>query len=867
MARRRSRLVAVVLALSIAVVLAAPLGAQAAEPSTRLVVLKFDGLPPATVDRYVRERDPRTGRSLLPWIEHLFYAQGVRFDNFYSRGMSLSMTSWAILDTGRSGVIKGNWEVDRHTGEPVDYLNIVDYHYEAARSRRTYPRCVEMLDAAGIPMISDAFRFEERETGIQLLRRGTQFLKLLDVGLEPVKGSLGEMVGDLVIGVDFERSFDVEMRKSLLAAIRNPAIRYVDYYGPHFDHAVHADNDEEQVAGALVAIDRIVGEAYSALVESGTADQTVLVVVSDHGMTYDERGRYSHGIDLVPYLNRPALGAHHVVTRRRSLAGYSMEGSVFKPRAPLATVSPSRESAYLADRHEQVTCALDNDGNERAHIHLRSGDLNRLQMLYRALGEGRLDPARRAAVGRAAVAILDHNRATWEAEARGIREELAAVTALDARRRAELALVEQAAAQARETERRGPAPAADPAGPFEGVSALNTGDRARDARQRALELQSALYQSGRVVEAYGVYAASLERRASVRTPEAFAAAPETALFGSHELGANATFADLAAYPVALREVVLTPAGDLDEARSFSTVDYFQAFSAIRVVNTVNADFGTRPVGFVVARLPVDEARRAAVAAGLLAAPDAALVTSALLVHGGDRGQLVLFEQAEPGRESRLALLPVAVAGAESGRLRFEPAPWRDRLPLGLYEDPGLAVAGLARGAWLSSFHSDREWLDATHRTASGLAVPGLAEVFSTEYRAAFERAMARDRTPEERLARRLDLRRRIAMEADLLLHASPHWHFNVKDINPGGNHGGFTRPSMHAVLWMLGGESTRVRQGPLVVARAYDGLDFAPTIFEAAGVTRGGQFADSLARRGFGPYPGRIASEALRGSE
>ena len=96
-----------------------------------------------------------------------------------------------------------------------------------------------------------------------------------------------------------------------------------------------------------------------------------------------------------------------------------------------------------------------------------------------------------------------------------------------------------------------------------------------------------------------------------------------------------------------------------------------------------------------------------------------------------------------------------------------------------------------------------------------------------------------------------------------LLHASPHWHFNVKDLNPGGNHGGFGRRSMRAVLWMLGGEATRVRPGPLVVARAYDGLDFAPTIFEAAGVTRGGRFPDALARHGFGPLLGRITAEAL----
>src|SRR5947209_19098102 len=38
----------------------------------RVVIIKVDGLPYAEVDRYVHERDPRTGQSRLPWIEHIF---------------------------------------------------------------------------------------------------------------------------------------------------------------------------------------------------------------------------------------------------------------------------------------------------------------------------------------------------------------------------------------------------------------------------------------------------------------------------------------------------------------------------------------------------------------------------------------------------------------------------------------------------------------------------------------------------------------------------------------------------------------------------------------------------------------------------
>src|SRR5256885_4167211 len=61
----------------------------------RVVVIKVDGLSDGMVDEFVHERDPRTGKSLLPWIEHVFYERGTRLANFYVRGMSLSASSWS----------------------------------------------------------------------------------------------------------------------------------------------------------------------------------------------------------------------------------------------------------------------------------------------------------------------------------------------------------------------------------------------------------------------------------------------------------------------------------------------------------------------------------------------------------------------------------------------------------------------------------------------------------------------------------------------------------------------------------------------------------------------------------------------------
>src|SRR5918997_807821 len=92
-------------------------------PAKRVVVIKVDGLSQAQVDRFIGERDPRTGRSVLPWFQHVFYERGTRATNFYVRGMSLSGPSWSMLDTGQHLQIKGNVEFDRLTLHSYDYLN------------------------------------------------------------------------------------------------------------------------------------------------------------------------------------------------------------------------------------------------------------------------------------------------------------------------------------------------------------------------------------------------------------------------------------------------------------------------------------------------------------------------------------------------------------------------------------------------------------------------------------------------------------------------------------------------------------------------------------------------------------------------
>ncbi len=102
----------------------------------RLVVIKCDGLPYDVVDRYVKQRDPQSGKSVLPWIDHIFYQRGARLSNFYVRGMSLSAPSWSLLETGQHLQIKGNVEFDRFTLHSYDYLNFFPLYLAGARGQR-----------------------------------------------------------------------------------------------------------------------------------------------------------------------------------------------------------------------------------------------------------------------------------------------------------------------------------------------------------------------------------------------------------------------------------------------------------------------------------------------------------------------------------------------------------------------------------------------------------------------------------------------------------------------------------------------------------------------------------------------------------
>ncbi|HEX4900503.1 MAG TPA: alkaline phosphatase family protein, partial [Pyrinomonadaceae bacterium] len=273
----------------------------------RLVILKVDGLPYSILDSAVQERNPRTGKSQLPWIEHVFYQRGVRLSNFYVRGMSLSAPSWSLLDTGQHLQVKGNVEFDRYTLHAYDYLNFIPFYFKSAVGSRIDMPGAEVLDSLGLPLLCDAFPHEERYISFQLYQRGMRFATLRDGLQNRFVKNPRELLDEWTMGLQTRDMFFEQMEKELIQSLANPKIRYLDLYISNFDHVAHHNRDRQSQMLELQEMDSLVGRLWTAIEKSPLADDTAFVMVSDHGFNTDEK-IYSQGYNLVKLVGSRAGG-------------------------------------------------------------------------------------------------------------------------------------------------------------------------------------------------------------------------------------------------------------------------------------------------------------------------------------------------------------------------------------------------------------------------------------------------------------------------------------------------------------------------------------------------------------------------------
>lgn len=793
------------------------------------MLLKADGVPFETLDRFVREQHPETGKSLLPWIDHVFYQGGSRLSNFYVRGISLSAPSWSLLDTGQHLQIKGNIEFDRFTLRSYDYLNFLTFFFSYSAGRQLDMPGTEFLDQRGVPLLLDAFPAKERRLGFQLLQRGSS-LTTLQKGLRRFLfgRTPRDWLDEWAMGLEKHSIVFDQLERELLEGLNDPQIRYLDYYTPRFDHVSHLNRDRESQLSTLRAIDNLVGRVWTAIGRSPQAASTVLVLVSDHGTNSDETV-YSQGFNLIELLASGRGGAHHVISKRPLLADYSLKS--LSPTVPLVTTT-SQDSAYLKGQSSSYPTALiDLDGNERASIYLRNSDLNLLHILWQQLLRRDLDPSRRAAAVKAFFATIERQRKSWQTFALELGHELAALGRMVNR---ETPLYDPKLKKWSAEERAS----------GQDKNSLRQWLLLRESRAQELESRQALK--------------SLERLLKL-TPESFD--PEKLRIQDYiaprTMGLPNSIHQLQNYVVKLQsgELISAPDGDLDLGRTFERVDYFALLERISVRNNVQAAVDSQPIDFVAVRLPF---------ASLPSETQADLGTTTdpiWLYAGRERQALVLSLPADEGT-LQLKYLPVRdLQQNESGEIRFEIGSWQDGLPLRIWEDPKLQLPAGQDKTWLQQWHTDIEWLRALHRTRYSNGLVGLHEQFAEHLSPKMDSSRP-GLSDDEALVARFRRRQRQLLEPDFVVFARDHWNFNAFSFNPGGNHGSFFRISTHSVLMFAGGPDTGIPKG-LAIEEPYDSLSLVPTLLALTGQIQDGRPSEALQQQGFWTFPGRTIGELL----
>ncbi|MDX6290055.1 MAG: Type phosphodiesterase / nucleotide pyrophosphatase, partial [Blastocatellia bacterium] len=768
--------------------------------ATRVVIIKIDGLPYEMVERFAREYDPMTGRSLLPWFDNVFFKNGTRLTNFYVRGMSLSAPSWSTLDTGQHLQIKGNVEFDRDILRTYDYLNFIPFYFKQATGSNVDMPGTEVLDSLGVPMLIDAYDNYQRNTGSQLYGRGARIDTLRRAGQTKFLRNPKELAGEFLIGLDLRDVVPDELERELIESLQDQRVHYLDFYTTTFDHVAHHNNDRASHLAALRDIDGLIGRIWTGIQKSQLGSETVLVVVSDHGFNTDERVM-SQGFNLVKLLGSYAGGGHHVITKRRLLMDYSLKSiNLFVP--PITTTSS--QSHYLQKQSaEYPTALLDFDGNERAGLHLRNSDLNLLHILLQQLQRKDLSPQLRRAAADAFFVAVARDKANWHDELDQLDEELGAL------RRA----IEKQRALCESQPKK---------------FTVQDKELGRDDNARRVCVLAAQWTEQQ--KAYSAYVATMRNLLSLR-PESFDPFKLriAEVIPEDSMGQRNSIHDLQNYVVgpASAGLVLQSDGSLDLERSFLRVNYLTLIQEQNVRNNVQQGITNRPVDFIATRIP-----RAALAPTL--SQDLQPDDDVVWLYGGPDRQALVLPRGEAQGQLRLRYLPIAhLTQDDEGVIHFDLVPWQQGLPLRLLDDPRLDVPLDARVAWLNEWHTDLEWLHAVHKTQYSNGLIGLHEQF-TLFPAPGTDVNAAGLSDDDRLLHRLRRRQRRLVETDMLILANNHWNFDVRGFNPGGNHGSFFRISTHATLMFAGGEGTGVPRG-LAVSEPYDSLSVTPTILALTG--------------------------------
>ncbi|MGH9947125.1 MAG: alkaline phosphatase family protein [Pyrinomonadaceae bacterium] len=793
----------------------------------RIVVVKIDGLPNASIDKYVVKKDPKTGKSMLPWFEEIFYKNGTRVENFYTRGISLSGPAWGMIDTGQHMQVKGNVEFDRFTLQTYDYLRFFSFFLDNFFAKRADMPAAEVMSQMKIPLLVDMFPYEHRYHSPQLYMRDNNWLGNLGSGfISLFPRDRTDLLNEYTLGFPFLSMTVLQNEREIAErVVTRPEIDYYDYFDTSFDHVLHDNNDEESRIIELKKLDLTLGRFWTRIQASSRKDETALILVSDHGFNAKEP-IFSQGFNLVTMFTNASGGGHHVMTKRRILLDYAVKG--VNPLVP-AIITPSKNTYYLKGEHSAYPTALvDFDGNERSSVHLRESGLNMMHMLLQQLQRKNTSITNRRLETAMFFDIVDEHRNYWKQNADELDEDLGALQRwIDEKEKIVKTHPKEYSVE----------------------------DRARGIDKDARRLEALVTAEKENVAAYRKYIITLRNLLSLSRenfrPNQFKIEE---LIAPGSMGRSNSIHEMQHYVVGMTPggILVGPDGEIDYERSFVTVNYFKLLHSQTIRSNLQKGVSNKPIDFIAIRVPLD--------AIVNELPEELRPNdNPVWLYGGeDKQALILSRTAADGTLS-LRYLPISgLTQDANGKIAFTTKEWAAGFPLKIFEDDAFTVSIGERAAWLSQWHTEFEWLHATHKTMYSNAVIGLNE--QLDRHPVFDENEV-NLSADDKLIRRFRQRQRDLTESDMLILANNHWNFDIRGFNPGGNHGSFFRVSTNATFMMAGGERTGIPRG-LGVTEPYDSLSVMPTILSLMGRIDDANRPDpELFKMGYRRFPGRQVSE------
>lgn len=837
-----------------------PRDAQSSLFRPRLIQVKVDGLSPLLLDalmdpdnpeKMARLPDPdgfrraiqlyrlETGQAdLLPNFRRYFYEQGARADSMFSATSTLSTVAWSVIETGQPSIVKRHMSFNRNNGYLRSHLDGLRDTLEviARHSRKT--SALWELDQVGVSLLSDAFNPLRRYETPQIYYRLPPRDYLLGWaqayftnGKKDPWGILRSHLKRRVEGMDYPEFSQEFLADHLAEKILEPDFtggERFDYLTVFFtmDHQQHVDPTPENLVHRLVRLDHRLGRIFRGVERSQRHDQTLVVLLSDHGAEY-EPGAVNLAFPITRAFRTRYFGGHTVATVMAEDSAHALTTpipGIDFPRVYESPFSSYGKAAESGGKDNYVTAFIDNFGNARAEVHLRNNDLNRLHLLLLAR-QRKPD---------------ENQRSRWRERLSGALQD--ACPWLGPEVENYRAYHQAARAWVPELKKRIDTYWRD-------IATRLEQEGGRDAQQlRALSRLEDLCRASDPVAWLREHNPTVEE-----------------LIPKKYLGPRNSLHQLTHYTIGLDAELNWVETTVDARGRPVSMNYISLLSDFEVPNPPRSQ-EANPVDLIASSLPTEPLRAALVERGWLQSGRelSGVVWIVSTAHHNLRrgGQALLLETPD----GQLRYLPIgSLEQADDGQFLLRPH--SDLDPLGLlYDLEFRSPSGEPAFLWLERFHSREEWLRATNRTRYSIAPLIVADIAGLHVQQFLENpAFQQTLTgfPSEEMKQQY-LRgvawKYSSQQPDLLLWSSYLWNFSSKSHTSGGSHGGLTPQVTRTSFLLWGGRDFHLPAGGVWQEPATT-LDIAPTLaqllrmLDASGRVR--LQAGAVRERPFLPFAGQ----------